>query len=205
MPDGACTGAGDGSIVVGVGRPLAVLTALPLALLGGIVGHGLADRLVGPGLRPDVELLDPHGPGGGFVVPLVLLLTVAAALGALARGRSGVPPWRGLAVLPPLAFVVQEHVEAALAQHALPLDVVLAPSFLPGLAIQVPVALVCLLVARLLSRVVAAALRRHRRSGSQPRAVAGARLLPGPAAAPRRRDLDRRATGRAPPRVARPA
>ena len=103
-------------------RSLAWLVAVPLMLAGSEAAHALAYRLAYPELHVRVHVL--LVTGHGYLRWLPLVLGIAAAVVALsllvtavdaARGRAprGLPAW-AFALLPPLAFVVQEHLERLL-------------------------------------------------------------------------------------------
>lgn len=119
------------------------LVTLPVALAGCLAAHFAAYALA----TPTSHAHDSHG----YLAHLPLLSGAALAivLGAAVRhgvrGRSGVRPSPWLfALLPPLAFAIQEHVER-LAHPAL---VVTEPTFLLGLALQLPFAALAWLLAR---------------------------------------------------------
>ena len=144
-------------------------------MLGGIeAAHALAYRLVYPQLHARVLLATGHAYLAWL--PLLLGVSGALALSALvaaavdaAYGRSPreLPAW-AFAVVPPVAFVLQEVLELSLHLGTFGWQAVLAPTFLPGLALQVPLALLAYIAARLL-------LRTAERLG---RALAPVRLAP---------------------------
>ena len=70
-----------------------------------------------------------------------------------ARGRRArpLPAW-AFALLPLVGFAVQEHVERWLYSGVVPWHEALAPTFLPGLALELPFAALAYLAARLLLR-----------------------------------------------------
>ena len=109
-------------------RSLAWLVAVPLMLAGSEAAHALAYRFAYPELHVRMHVL--LVTGHGYLRWLPLVLGIAAAVVALsllvtavdaARGRAprGLPAW-AFALLPPLAFVVQEHRRAAAAHRRLP-------------------------------------------------------------------------------------
>jgi hypothetical protein len=61
--------------------------------------------------------------------------------------RPSQPPVRLFALLPPVGFAVQEHFERLVGTGGVPHDLVTEPTFLVGLALQLPFALVALLLA----------------------------------------------------------
>jgi hypothetical protein len=173
-------------------RPVAWLSALPLVAAGSLLAHSLAYRIVEPDPRVRAELLD--GTGHGYLAYLPPLL--AAALALLVAGLAGhvaagvrrrpvpAPAWP-LALVPPLAFALQEHLERLAAWGQLPLAATLEPTFLVGLAMQVPFAIAALLLARglagaaqALGRVLAAALPRPRAVRPPAAPLAADSLLP---------------------------
>jgi hypothetical protein len=141
-------------------RGLAWLVAIPLMLAGSEAAHVLAYRFVYPQAHVRVLALALSGHGYLSRLPLVLGAAVAVAFLSLvvaacdaARGRTmrALPAW-AFAVLPPLAFVVQEVLELSLHTGTLGWRAALAPTFLPGIALQLPFALAAYLGARLLLR-----------------------------------------------------
>jgi hypothetical protein len=141
-------------------RCLAWLVALPSMLAGTEAAHAVAYRIVFPQSHVRVVALAVSGHGYLAWLPLVLALTGAAALVALgaaaldaARGRAvGAVPAVAFAILPPLAFALQELLELSLHTGTFAWHVFAAPTFLPGLALQLPFALLAYLAARLLVR-----------------------------------------------------
>ena len=139
-------------------RGLTWALTLPL-LLGGIeAAHALAYRLVYPQVHARVLLATGHAYLAWL--PLLLGLSGALALVALvaagidaAHGRSprDLPAW-AFAIVPPAAFVLQEVLELSLHLGTFGWRAVLAPTFLPGLGLQLPLALLAYVAARLLLR-----------------------------------------------------
>jgi hypothetical protein len=148
--------------------------ALPLLLGGTEAAHALAYRLVYPQLHARMLLATGHAYLAwlpllfGVSGALALVALVAAGIDA-AHGRSprDLPAW-AFAVVPPAAFVLQEVLELSLHIGAFGWQAVLAPTFLPGLVLQLPLALLAYLAARVL-------LRTAERVG---RALAPVRLAP---------------------------
>ena len=139
-------------------RGLAWALTLPLVLLGTQAAHALAYDLVYPQAHERVLARDrsrlSHLP------PVVLALAGAVALAALcvaavdaARGRSQrkLPAW-AFALLPPAMFVVQEVLELSLHTGTFGWRALSAPTFLPGLLLQLPIAVAAYAAARLLLR-----------------------------------------------------
>lgn len=144
-------------------RAAAWLLTLPLALAGCAAAHALAYRLVEPDGHERAHLL--AASGHGYLGQLRLLAAAGVALvlagflrqaALAARGREPAGPPLVVALVPPLAFVLQEHLERALHDGAFPAHALLEPSFLAGLALQLPFALLALAVALLLARTAAA-------------------------------------------------
>jgi hypothetical protein len=144
-------------------------------MLGGTeAAHALAYRLVYPQLHARVLLATGHAYLAwlpllfGVSGALALVALVAAGIDA-ARGRSPreLPAW-AFAVVPPAAFVLQEVLELSLHLGTFGWRAVLAPTFLPGLVLQLPLAFLAYAVARFL-------LRTAERLG---RALAPVRLTP---------------------------
>ena len=154
------------------------LLSLPLAAAGWLAAHSLAYALVAP-----------HDQHGGLAAAPVLiacavtvLLAVAIHDGLRRAAPSHMPAWP-VALLPPLGFAVQEHVERLIELNELPLATVLAPVFLVGLALQLPVALLVLTLARGVL-VIGHAFGRELgvAQAPRPRSCAVAPPLPGPLA-----------------------
>jgi hypothetical protein len=138
----------------GMARPRAAwVMALGLLGVGWVVAHVLSYVLVAPAAQ-HAEMLAASGHGY-FRAADLLILSMTIALAGLALHVVGgathrAPgPWM-LALLPPIGFVVQEHVERLAVSGAFPAHLVAEPRFLLGLALQVPFALAALLCARLL-------------------------------------------------------
>ena len=188
-------------------RGLAWVFALPLMLAGSQAAHVLAYRWVYP--STDIRLHALFVTGHGYLdrLPFVLAAGGAAALVALvfaaadaARGRHVERlPAAAFALLPPLAFVLQEVLERSIHSGTLVWQAVEAPTFLPGLVLQLPFALAAYLVARLLLR---AAERAGRALAPRPPRrifVIAAQRPPRPAAVRRRSPLAHRLAQRGPP------
>jgi hypothetical protein len=191
-----------------VRRVLACLTAVPLAVAGSLAAHQIDYRLVAPQADARAQLLASTGHGYLDVLPAIVAACWAlAAVGVVlvaqdvrGHGRvTRVAAWP-FALLPPLAFAVQEHLERLVHHDAVPWHAALEPTFWRGVLLQLPFGLAAWLVARWLLRAaerVGLALRRR------PHALPSS--LPEPpraAAAPSLRRLSvlaALAAGRAPP------
>jgi hypothetical protein len=154
-------------------RGLAWALTLPFVLLGTQAAHALAYELVYP--QAHVRILLATGHGYLTYLPLVLALAGAVALASLcvatvdaARGRPArkLPAW-AFALLPPAIFVAQEVLELSLRTGTFGWHALLAPTFIPGLVLQLPIALAVYMAARLLLRTA----ERAGRALAQPRAV----------------------------------
>jgi hypothetical protein len=119
----------------GMRRLLAWLVCVPLVMAGTQLAHAVAYRVVQPDAAARQELLDHTGHR------YLSALSLALALG-----------W-GIVLIGPLVFALQEHLERLIHDGTFPVTAALEPTFLIGVALQVPFALVALLVARLLLRV----------------------------------------------------
>jgi hypothetical protein len=153
---------------------------------GSISAHESSYRLVEPNVADRSSLLAETGHGYLKHLPLVAGMLAAILLAGLmvrvgsARGPHGVSvrAWP-LLLLPPLGFTLQEQLERFLHSGVLPLTAVLEPTFLVGLALQLPFALAAWACARALL-TVAERLRRA--------------FAPGGARIPRRKIAFRAAT-----------
>ncbi len=191
-------------------RLLALLVTLPLVLAGSLAAHQLGFAFAAPeaGRRGRLLAETGHSYLAHLPIVLVVLLTAVAAGGCLAvraelrdPGAAAARAWP-YALVAPVAFALQEHLERLLHTGALPLGVVGEPAFLAGLALQLPFALLAVLLARLVLR---SARRLARTLGSRrpPRpAVARSPCIGSPSAfvaPPRSSGLATCAAGRAPP------
>jgi hypothetical protein len=113
----------------------------PVAAVGVLAAHALAYRLTGTPSGSAHAYLD-HGP------QVVAVLATVALLGLALQDRSLAPAstwW--FAPLAPLGFTAQEHAEGLAHSGHLPW-LLTTPTFMLGLALQIPVALLCVLVVR---------------------------------------------------------
>jgi hypothetical protein len=146
-------------------RHLAWPIALPLAVLGALAGHAAGYRVAVPDAHERAHLLEQTGHGYFAYIPIVVGVGLAlAVLGfaamVIAAVRHGHRRWRGartpawlVALLPPLGFVLQEHVERYTRHGEFEWATALEPAFLVGLAMQLPFALLVALVAYALGRL----------------------------------------------------
>jgi hypothetical protein len=129
-------------------------------LAGSQVGHVLAYRWTYPQAHVRVHELLATGHSYMDYAPFVLgfagavlLVSLLVAVVDSARGRAvrALPPW-AFALLPPLAFTLQEHAERWLHGGVFSWFTALGPTFLPGLLLQLPFGFAAYLVARFLLR-----------------------------------------------------
>jgi hypothetical protein len=178
-----------------------VVVALLPASAGLLAAHALAYALVGTA---------GIGVDHGYLAQAPLVLTLLAALTAAgllrrAAGRGGRGrPSPAVALLPPLAFALQEHLERAVPTRAWPTQLVTERIFLVGLALQLPFGLLAWLLARSLLAGADAVAQRLRALPPQalPARQAPAALTP---LTLRSQAALRRAAARGPPRAAAPA
>lgn len=157
-------------------RRCALLLSLPLAATGSLLAHCFAYRLVEPDAHMRAHML--HESGHGYLTYAPLIFAAALALVVLVVGLHAYDTYRGRAprlaapawlfgALPPLGFVLQEHLERLVHTGSLDLSAFAEPSFFVGLWLQVPFAAAAFLLARALLRVaerVGAALARAKRA-----------------------------------------
>jgi hypothetical protein len=192
-------------------RWLAWLLAVPLMFAGTETAHWLAFRLVYPNRWERAQALATSGHGYLTYWPLAAGIGGAMTLAALALGarshahsihrESSPPPALVFAVLPPLAFALQEHLESLVHSGSLT-GVAESPTFIVGLVLQLPFALVAFAAAWVLLRVA-------RLVGARLRSCAPRRAASAPIGALRPRDsatgsllLLGAQSGRGPPLVA---
>ena len=139
-------------------RRLAWFSALPITAAGSLAAHSLAYRIVEPDPQQRADVLAATGHAYLAYTPIALAGCLALLLAGLAghavhafRGASSARPAWPVALVPLIAFTLQEHLERLVAWGHLPLAAALEPTFLVGLALQIPFALAALLVARLLA------------------------------------------------------
>jgi hypothetical protein len=135
------------------------LVSFPIALVGMLTAHAVANAAVGsPGRAGEVFA---SAASGGELVPVVAALAAGAILlgliGRVARrwcltagGRSLAMPF---ALLPPLGFILLELGEGFAHGGGVGGDLPRHPTFLFGLALQLPFALVGYVAARALLRL----------------------------------------------------
>ncbi|MEZ5102456.1 MAG: hypothetical protein R3C15_22180 [Thermoleophilia bacterium] len=184
-------------------RSTALLLSLPLAVLGSLTAHDLAYRIVAGHAHAHLLAATGHGylehawPVLGALAALLAAGVVVALL-----GRRGPVASAGVIGLVPLVgFVLQEHLERLVQTGSFPVDAALEPTFVVGLLLQVPFALLALwLAAEILQ--LARTVRRLALE-AEPTALAPLPLVaaaPAAVALPRPAPAACRLAGRGPPR-----
>ena len=132
-------------------RRASFLISLPVAIGGSLLAHQVSYALQASDGLARARLLAETGHGYLARVPLLAGALIAVALGGLIR--EAVIRWKGtgrtgriwpIALIPPLAFFAQEHLERLMHDGSFPWHLMLQPAFLRGLALQVPFALLAL-------------------------------------------------------------
>ena len=139
----------------GMRRRLTWLSIAPLMLAGLLAGHAVGYRLAITDPHARADALAHSGHGYFAYVPFALSVCLGVLLAGLAlqalsalRGEPRRPAASPLiVVLPPAAFVAQELIERLLHSGHVSWTVVVQPTFLIGLALQLPFALAALLLA----------------------------------------------------------
>ena len=127
--------------------PLALLS-VPLAGAGWFTAHSVAYRLAVPDSHDRAELLSATGHGylelepifiacGLLLMSAGLFASVTQGIGDRPQGR--LPVWL-FTLMPALGFIVLEHLERMVGHHGFPYALALEPTFLIGLALQLPFA-----------------------------------------------------------------
>jgi hypothetical protein len=137
-----------------MGRPQAAwLTSFGLLGAGWVTAHVLSYGLLVPAAERG-PMLAQTGHGYFKTSDLLILCATITIVGLALCVAGGdarhAPSPRTLALLPPIGFVVQEHLEHLAASGAFPTHLVTEPRFLLGLLLQIPFALAALVFARLL-------------------------------------------------------
>jgi hypothetical protein len=168
-------------------RLLAWILVTPVAAAGVLAAHALAYRLTGARPGSMHEYL-AHVPQVVVVLASVALVGLAVQERSLSRLSA-----RWVAPLAPVGFACQEHLERLVHQGHVPW-LLTSPTFLLGLALQLPVTLACvLLVRRVVGTLSGVRPRRSLRPGDAWLPLStSAPFLPRAARPPR-------ATGRGPP------
>ena len=141
-------------------RRLAWGLTLPLAFAGSQTAHAVAYDLVYPASHLRASVMLETGHSYLEYLPLALALAAATVLASLVvtavdaarlRPARHAPAW-AFALVAPATFAVQELLELSLHTGTFGWRAVLAPTFLPGLLLQLPFAAAAYVVARLLLR-----------------------------------------------------
>jgi hypothetical protein len=131
--------------------PLALLS-VPLAGAGWLTAHSVAYRLAVPDSHDRAELLSATGHGYLELEPIFiacgLLLMSAGLFASVSEGIRDRPQGRLsvwlFALTPVLGFVVLEHLERIVVHRGVPYALALEPTFLIGVALQLPFAVTAL-------------------------------------------------------------
>ena len=139
-------------------RRVAWVLSFVLMAIGSVVAHSLAYRMVEPHHEMRGELM-VHTGHSYFVhwqtcvaicAAIVLLALLASVFDRVRTGRpTPLPIWL-FALVPPIGFGVQEHIERFLNDGAFPWLAALEPTFVLGVVLQFPFALAAWLAARAL-------------------------------------------------------
>jgi hypothetical protein len=168
------------------GPRVAWLTSLGLLGAGWITAHVLSYVLFVPHAERG-EMLSRTGHGYFRPNDLIVLCVLVALAGAVAlvfapSAHCATSPYL-LGLIPPVGFVIQEHVERTVSGGAFPTHLVTEPRFLVGLLLQLPFALAALLFARALVRFTEAL--RHGHGGMRRPKLATVELSWAPTLEPR--------------------
>lgn len=158
-----------------MGRRRIWLLTAPILVAGLFVGHQVGYRLAITDPHQRQEALERAGHGYFAYAPYLGALFLACAMVAIGLriraaypGRAGhLLPWP-FALLPPLGFVLLETLERLGSHHGVSLATLVAPEFVLGLALQLPFALLALLVATLLGKLADVVGKAFRHSWSPP-------------------------------------
>jgi hypothetical protein len=145
-------------------RRLTWLLTVPLMTGGLLAGHSVAYRVAIRDPHEREHALEATGHGylayvplfAGVCLALVLGAVVLRALAAFRRQSGSATPATAFAMLPVLAFVLQEHVERAVHSGTVPWTAALELTFAVGLAVQLPFAFAALLLAEVLDSLAQA-------------------------------------------------
>jgi hypothetical protein len=191
-------------------RLLFAVLAIPLMAGGSLAAHVVGYRLAVPDGAERARLLARTGhaylDSGPLLVGVLTAFAVIGFLLQLVDSTRGKPSRRlcsaAFFLLPPLAFAVQEHVERIVHTGHFPLGAALEPTFLLGLALQLPFGLLALALYRALTRA-ATVLGRALRAESAPyvRRISLSLRPPAGAAPPSRRPIAYSLAERGPPQL----
>jgi hypothetical protein len=127
--------------------PVALLS-VPLAVAGWLTAHSVAYRVAEPDGHDRAEMLSDTGHGYLSLEPVFVACGLVLVVGGMfASVRQGVrerphsrPSMLLFTLMPVLGFAVIEHCERMVQHGHVPYGVVLEPTFLAGLALQLPFA-----------------------------------------------------------------
>jgi hypothetical protein len=144
-----------------VRRRIAWALVLPALVGGELVGHSLAYRIVAPDASKREVLLEQTGHAYLAYLHPVFGICLALVLAALAQrviaGSRGLParsiPSRWFALLPSVAFLLQEYTERLAYHGHIVWGTVTEPAVAIGVLLQIPCGIAILLALRLLLRV----------------------------------------------------
>jgi hypothetical protein len=144
-------------------RLIVWFVTLPLAIVGSQVAHELAYRLVTGDAEKRARELSATGHAYLTYLPFAVAIATVLALLALgaeirqiaarATGAVATPRAVSFAILGPAIFTCQEHFERLASAGQFPLLAALEPTFVVGLLLQAPLALVAYAAARFFLRV----------------------------------------------------
>jgi hypothetical protein len=159
-------------------RRIAWLLSLALMAVGGLFAHMLAYYVVEPHNHARGAMMEQtghaylqHWPLCVSVCGVVVALGLLASIGGRLRGGRPLhaPVWL-FALVPPVGFTAQEHLERLIHLGTLPGPAVFETTFAIGMLLQLPFALAAFLVARALL-ALAVALVETLRAAPRPRLV----------------------------------
>ncbi len=159
-------------------RRIAWLLSLALMAVGGLFAHMLAYSLVAPDHHARGHMLErtghsyfEHWPLCASVCGVVVALAlVAFVVGRIRGGRPLHAPVWLFALVPPVGFTVQEHLERLIHLGTFPGLALFETTFAVGMLLQLPFALAAFLAARALL-ALAVALVERLRAEPRPRLV----------------------------------
>ena len=122
-------------------RVVAWFLVTPVAAAGMLAGHALAYRLTGTDAGA-VHAYLAHAPQVAAILATVGLVGLAVQ-----ERRPGRRSLGAFALVAPLGFACQEHVERLAHTGELPW-LLTTPAFLVGIIVQIPIAVACVLLAR---------------------------------------------------------
>ena len=146
--------------MIGMRQRAAWWLAVPILVVGEMVGHSLAYRIVAPDAARRALLLGRTGHAYlADLHPFVGVCLVLAAAAVVQRAAASfrdrpvrrVPSWR-FALLPAFAFVLQEYTERLAYNGHVVWGTIAEPAVAVGVFLQIPCGLIALVVVRVLLR-----------------------------------------------------